>query len=154
MWCLGKILFRENSFFLCVCFLLIYLFIYLFFYFTILYWFCHTWLAISMTIICHNNMYFSSVQLSHSVVSDSLQPHALQHTKLPCPSPTPRAYSNSYPLSQWCHPTISSSAVPFSFHLQSFPALGSFLCESVLHISWPKYWSFSLSISSSMNIQD
>ena len=69
---------------------------------------------------------FSSVQFSHSVVSDSLRPHGLQHTRPPCPSPTPRVYTNSCPLSRWCHPTISSSVVPFSSHLQSFPASGSF----------------------------
>ena len=68
----------------------------------------------------------SSVQFSHSVVSDSLQPHGLQHARPPCPSPTPRVYSNSCPLSQWCHPTISSSVIPFSSHFQSFPASGSF----------------------------
>ena len=67
-----------------------------------------------------------SVQFSCSVMSDSLWPHGLQHTRLPCPSPTPRACSNSCPLSRWCHPTISSSAVPFSSCLQSFPASGSF----------------------------
>ena len=62
-------------------------------------------------------------QFSCSFVSDSLWPHGLQHTRLPCPSPTPRAYPNSCPLSPWCHPTISSySVVPFSSHLQSFPA--------------------------------
>ena len=69
---------------------------------------------------------FSSFQFSRSVVSNSLQPHGLQHTRLPCPSPTPRAYSNSCPLSQWCHPTISSSILPFSSCLQSFPSSGSF----------------------------
>ena len=68
----------------------------------------------------------SSVQLSCSVVSDCLQPHGLQHTRLPYPPPTPRVCSNSCPLSQWCLPTISSSVVPFSSHLQSFPASGSF----------------------------
>ena len=68
----------------------------------------------------------NSVQFSRSVVSDSLRPHGLQHARPPCPSPTPRVYSNSCPLSQWCHPTISSSVVPFSFRLQSFPASGSF----------------------------
>ena len=68
----------------------------------------------------------SSIQFSHSVVSDSLQPHGLQHTRPPCPSPTPRVYSNSCPLSQWCHPTIWSSAIPFSSRLQSFRASGSF----------------------------
>ena len=65
-------------------------------------------------------------QFSPSVVSDSLLPHGLQHSRLPGPSPTPGAYSNSYPLSQWCHPTISSSVIPFSSHLPSFPASGSF----------------------------
>ena len=69
---------------------------------------------------------WNSVQFSCSVMSDSLQHHGLQHTRLPCPSPTPRAYSNSCPLSRWCHPTISSSVVPFSSHFQSCPASGSF----------------------------
>ena len=67
------------------------------------------------------------VLFSHSVMSDSLWPHGLQHASLPCPSPFPEARSNSRPLSQWCHPTILSSAVPFSSCLQSFPASGSFL---------------------------
>ena len=69
---------------------------------------------------------FSSVQFSHSVVSNSLRPHGLQHARLLCPLPTPRAYSNSCPSSGWCHPTISSSVIPFSSCLQSFPASGSF----------------------------
>ena len=69
---------------------------------------------------------YNSVQFSCSVMSDSLWPHGLQHTRPPCPSPTPGVYWNSYPLSQWCHPTISSSVVPFSSCLQSFPASGSF----------------------------
>ena len=63
---------------------------------------------------------------SCSVTSSSLWPHGLQHTRLPCPSPSPRVCSNSCPLSRWCHTTISSSLVPFSFCLQSFPASGSF----------------------------
>ena len=67
-----------------------------------------------------------SVQFSHSVVSYSLQPHESQHARPPCPSPTPRVYSNSCPLSWWCHPTVSSSVVPFSSCPQSFPASGSF----------------------------
>ena len=71
-------------------------------------------------------MVISSVQFSPSVMSNSLQPHGRQHTRVPCPSPTPRAYSNSCPLSWWCHPTISSSVIPFSSHLQSFPASGAF----------------------------
>ena len=69
---------------------------------------------------------FSSVQFSHSVVSDCLQPHEPQHARPPCPSPAPGVYPNSCPLSQWCHPTILSSGVPFSSCLQSFPASGSF----------------------------
>ena len=64
----------------------------------------------------------SSVQFSRSVVSDSLRAHGLQHARPPCPLPTPGVYANSYPLSRWCHPTISSSVVTFSSHLQSFPA--------------------------------
>ena len=70
--------------------------------------------------------YLSSVQFSLSVVSDSLWPHGLQHARLLCPSLTPRAYSNSCPSSQWCHPSISFSVIPFSCRLQSFPASGSF----------------------------
>ena len=88
----------------------------------------------------------SSVQFSHSVMSDSLRPQGLQHARPPCPSPTPAVYSNSCPLSRWCHLTISSSVIPLSFCPQSFPALGSF---PVLCIRWPKYWSFSFSISPS-----
>ena len=91
----------------------------------------------------------NSVQFSLSVVSNSLWPHGLQHTRLPCPSPTPRVYSNSCPLSWWCHPTISSSVVPLSSCLHSFPASGFFPSESVLCLRWPKYWSFSFNISPS-----
>ena len=86
---------------------------------------------------------------SCSVMSDSLWPHESQHARPPCPSSFPRVHSNSRPLSQWCHPTISSSVVPFFSCLQSFPELGSFPNESVLCIRWPKYWSFSFSISHS-----
>ena len=69
---------------------------------------------------------FSSIHFSHSVVSDSLQPHESQHARPPCPSPAPGVHPSSRPLSQWCHPAISSSVVPFSFRLQSFLASGSF----------------------------
>ena len=96
----------------------------------------------------------SSVQFSCSVVSDSLRHHGLVHARLPCPSPTPGVYSNSYPLSQWCHPTISSSVVPFSFRLQSFPALGPFQI-SQLFVSGGQ--SIGVLASTSillMNIQD
>ena len=68
----------------------------------------------------------SSAQFSCSVVSDSLRPHELQHTRPPCPSPTPRVHSDSHPSSRWCHPAISSSVVPFSSCPQSLPASGSF----------------------------
>ena len=85
---------------------------------------------------------------SFLVVSDSLQLCGLQHARLPCTSPSPGACSNSCPLSQWCHPTISSSFIPFSSCPQSFPASGSFLM-SALCIRWPKDWSFNFSISPS-----
>ena len=70
--------------------------------------------------------YIVSVQFSHSVMSDSLWPHETQHARPPCPSPTPGVYSNSCPLSLWCHPTVSSSGVPFSYCPQFFPASGPF----------------------------
>ena len=93
-----------------------------------------------------------SVQFSHSVMSDSLWPHRLQHARLPCLSPTPGASSNSCPSSRWCHPTISSSIIPLSSYLQSFPASGSF------PISW-FFTSSGQSIGASasvlpINIQD
>ena len=74
-----------------------------------------------------------SVQFSHSVVSDSLRPHGLQNSRLPCPSPTPRAYPNSHSLRQWCHTTISSSCQPLLLPLQSFPASGLFQWVNFLH---------------------
>ena len=83
---------------------------------------------------------------SHSVVSDSLQPHGLQHARLPCPSPSTGAWSNSGPLSQWCHSTISSSVMPFFSYLQSFLASGSFLMSQIFTSAMPMYWSFSFSI--------
>ena len=82
-------------------------------------------------IICSQ---FSSVQFSRSVVSDSLWPHGPQHARLPCPSPTPRACSNSCPSNWWCHPAISSSVVPFSSCPQSLRASGSFPMSQVF--SW------------------
>ena len=77
-----------------------------------------------ITIYLVNILY--SVQFSRSVMSNPLWPHELQHTRLPCPSPTPRVYPNSCPLSRWCHLTISSSVIPFSSCLQSFPTSESF----------------------------
>ena len=84
---------------------------------------------------------------SHQVVSNSLQPRGLQHARLSCPPLSPGVCSNSCPLSQWCHPTISSSVAPFSSFTQSFVASGSFSSESALRIRWPKYWNFSISPS-------
>ena len=91
-------------------------------------------------------MHFS--QFSHSVMSDSLLPHGLQHARLSCPSPIPRAYSNSCPSSQWCHSTISSS-VTLLFLPSILPSIRVFSNGSFLHVRWPKYWSFSFSISPS-----
>ena len=94
-----------------------------------------------------------SVHFGHSVVSDSLWPHEPQHARPPCPSPTPEVYSNSSPLNWWCHPTISSSVVPFS-SLQSFPAWGSFQM-SQLFASGGKIIGVSVSASAlPMNTQD
>jgi len=76
--------------------------------------------------LCHCIHFLISIQFSHSVVSDSLRPHELQHARPPCPSPTPRAHSDSRPSSQWCHPAISSSVIPFSSCPQSLPASESF----------------------------
>ena len=90
---------------------------------------------------------FSSVQFSCSVMSNSLRPHGLQHARPPCPSPTPRACSNSCPLSQWCHPTISSSVVPFSSCLQSFLASGSFPMSQLFASRGQSIGSFSFNIS-------
>ena len=85
--------------------------------------FSSTDLDASVHLSCYNRI--SSVWFSLSVMSNSLWPHGLQHARLPCLSPTPRACSNSCPSSQWCHPAISSSVIPFSSCLQSFPASGS-----------------------------
>ena len=96
---------------------------------------------------------WGSDPFSRSVVSNSLRPHGLQHASLPCPSPTTGAYSSSFPLSRWCHPTISSSVVPF-FFLQSFPASGPFLVNKFFASG-----GLSIGVSASvsvfpMNIQD
>ena len=91
---------------------------------------------------------FSSVQFSCSVVSDSLQAHGLQHARPPCPSPIPGVYSNSYPLSRWCHPTISSSVIPSppAFNLSQHQGLFQWVSSS--H-QVAKVWNFSFSISPS-----
>ena len=98
--------------------------------------------------------YFSSVQFSRSVMSDSLQPHELQHIRPPYPSPTPGVHPNPCPLCQWCHPTISSSIIPFSSCPQSFPASGSF---HMSHLFASSGQSIGVSASTSvppMNTQD
>ena len=97
---------------------------------------------------------FSSVQFSCSVMSDSLQPHEPQHARPPCPSPTPRVHPNPCPLSWWCHPTISTSAVPFSSSLLSFSVSGSFPMSQFFELGGQ---SIGVSVSTSvllMNIQD
>ena len=97
---------------------------------------------------------FHSVQFTRLVVSNSLQPHEPQHARPPCPSPTPRIYPNSCPLSRWCHPTISSSVVPFSSCLQSFPVSGSFPMSQLFSSGGP---SIGVSASTSVlpiNTQD
>ena len=102
----------------------------------------------------HLGQFQLSVQFSRSVVSRSLRACGLQHARPPCPSPTPGVYSNSCPLSQWCHPTISSAVIPFSSCLQSFPASGSFQMSQFFPSGGQ---SIGVSVSASvlpMNIQD
>ena len=93
------------------------------------------------------------VQFSCSMVFHCLQPHGLQHSRLPCPSPTPRACSNECPWSRWCHPIISSSVVPFSFHPQSFPAPGSFLMTQLFVSSGQSIGASTSASGLPMNIQ-
>ena len=83
-------------------------------------------MPLSISHVIANLIFKQSLLFSRLVLSDCLQPHGLQHARLPCPSPSPGACSNSCPLSQWCHPTILSSVIPFSPYLHSFPASGSF----------------------------
>ena len=124
------------------------------------------WNFQSLSIVCFSIYYISfdffypnllvqhAVQFSNSVMSHSLWPHGLQQARLPCPSPTPGVYSNACPLSWWCHPTISSSVVPFSSRLQSFPTSGSFPM-SQLFVSGGQIIGVSASTSVlPMNIQD
>ena len=92
------------------------------------------------------------IQFSCSVLSDSLRPPGMQHARFPCPLPTIRDYS--CPLSQWCHSTISILCHPLLLLSSIFPSIRVFPIEEVYCIRWTKYWSFSFSINSSMNIQD
>ena len=107
-----------------------------------------SWVNNSETAIC------VSVQFSHLVVSSSLRPYGLQHARLPCPSPIPGVYSNSCPLSWWCHPTISSSVIPFSSCLQSFPASGSFQMSQLFTSGRQSIGVAALTSVLPMNIQD
>ena len=108
------------------------------------------WLICAQLSICWTLMYTAitsrleypwGLLFSHSVMSNTLWPHGLQHARLPCPPPSPRACSNSCLLNQWRQPTISSSVVPFSY-CPVFPSISMFSNELALHIRWPKYWSF------------
>ena len=96
----------------------------------------------------------SSVQFSRSVMSDSLWPYELEHSRLPCPSLTPGACSNSYPLSQWCHPTISSSVIPFSSCCRSCPASGSFPMSQLFASCGQSIGASALASVLPMNIQN
>ena len=93
-------------------------------------------------------------QFSRSVMSDSLRPHESHRVRPPCPSPTPGACSNSCPLSQWCHPTISSSVAPFSFRFQSFPTSGSFQMSQCFASGGQSIGASALASVLRMNIQD
>ena len=95
-----------------------------------------------------------TVQFSRSVVSDSLQTHEPQHTRPPCPSPTPGVHPNPCPLSQWCHPTISSSFIPFSSCPQSFPASGSFQMSQLFTSGGQSIGVSALTSVLPMNTQD
>ena len=124
-------------------------------------WFWENWIArcrrikVDLSYVVFKwQLRLDSIQSSYSVMSDSLQPHGLQPARPPCPSPTTRVYSNSCPLSWWCHPTISSSVVPFSSCLQSFPASGSFQMSQLFASGGQ---SIGVAASASvlpMNIQD
>ena len=111
-------------------------------------------LVIWVILIFLNFLQFSSVQFSRSIVSDSLLPHGLQHPSPPCPSPNPGAYSNSCPLSWWCHPTISSSVTPFSSCPQSFPESESFPVSRLFTSGGQSTGASALASVLPMNIQD
>ena len=102
----------------------------------------------------HVNLAISSVQFSHSVLSDFLRPHELQHARPPCPLPTIGVHSNSHPSSPWCHPAISSSVVPFSFCPQSLPASESFLMSQLFASGGQSIGASASASVLSMNIQD
>ena len=112
------------------------------------------YICTSIPILGFQFLHILPVQFSHSVVTNSLWPHGLQHTRLPCPSPTPRACSNSCPLSRWCHPTISPSVIPFSSCHQSFPASGSFPVSQFCASGGQSIRVWASTLVLPMNIQD
>ena len=109
---------------------------------------------ISSLSVLRGKVFILSVQFSRSVVSDSLWPRGLQHSRPPCPSPTPGTYSKSCPSCWWCHPTISSSVVPFSSCFQSFPASGSFQMSQLFTSGEQSIGVSALASVLPMNIQD
>ena len=111
------------------------------------------WFVVGLNIL-ETLCIFSSVKFSRSVVSDSLWPYGQQHASLPCPSLSPRFNPNSCPLSRWCHPTISSSVVPFSSCLQSFPASGSFPMSQFLESGGQSIGASASASVLPVNIQD
>ena len=128
-------------------------------------WVLYTWLVstlgfcrknLQVCLVSHKDLEgdaWLSVQFSRSVVSHSLWPHGLQHDRLPRPSPTPRACSNSCPLGPWCHPTIWSFVIPFSSCLQSFPASGSFQMSQFFTSGGQSIGVSALAVVLPMNIQ-
>ena len=114
----------------------------------------HDWVTLINCIFLFTTLTCSSVQFSRSVVSNSLQPHGLQHARILYPSPTPRAYSNSCPSSRWCHPAISSSVIPFSSRLQSFRESGSFQMSQFFASGAQSIGVSASAWVLSMNIQD
>ena len=117
-------------------------------------WTCRKIITRSCVLVQFSLNCQSDCSVSRSVVSNSLRPHGLQHSRLPCPSPTPRACSDSCPLGRWCHPTISSSVVPFSSRLQSFPASGSFPISQFFPSGGQRIRVSASASVLSMNIQD
>ena len=107
------------------------------------------WIILMPEVCCFIFFIFSWLLSSCSFVPDSLWPHGLQYARLPGPSPSPGVCANSCPLNLWCYPAISSSVIPFSSCLQPFPGSGSFPMSQLFPMRWPRYWSFSFSISPS-----
>ena len=161
IYCLYYIFALPLRFFLFIIFLFLVLAYYfscwevpLAFLIKLIWWFCTLFTLVCLLNLQPKILPLSSVQFSRSVVSDSLQPHESQHARPPCPSPSPGVHSDgvhSCPSSPWYHPAISSSVIPFSSCPQSLPA-SVFSNESTLHMRWPKYWSFSVSIIPSKEI--